>query len=104
LYKGREKGKISEGRATVLERLLFSVLAYTLGILVVVIVFGIFGFPISGLIAGAGVVGLAIGFGAQGIVSAVVTGFFILVEKWAEVGDYIITADIDGFVEEIVLL
>lgn len=99
--KVREKGKISEGRATVLERLMFSVLAYTLGFLVVVIVFGIFGLPISGLIAGAGVVGLAIGFGAQGIVSDVVTGFFILVEKWADVGDYIITADIDGVVEEI---
>src|SRR5699024_12518118 len=53
------------------------------------------------LIAGAGVVGLAIGFGAQGIVSDVVTGFFILVEKWADVGDYIITAEIDGVVEEI---
>src|SRR5699024_5363136 len=63
--------------------------------------FGIFGLPISGLIAGAGVVGLAIGFGAQGIVSDVVTGFFILVEIWADVGDYIITADIDGVVEEI---
>ena len=99
--KIREKGKISEGRATVLERLMFSVLAYTLGFLVVVIVFGIFGLPISGLIAGAGIVGLAIGFGAQGIVSDVVTGFFILVEKWADVGDYVITADVDGVVEEV---
>src|SRR5699024_3583225 len=97
----REKGKISEGRATVLERLMFSVLAYTLGFLVVVIVFGIFGLPISGLIADAGIVGLAIGFGAQGIVSDVVTGFFILVEKWADVGDYVITADVDGVVEEV---
>lgn len=99
--KVRNKGKISEGRATVLERLMFSVLAYTLGFLVIVIVFGIFGLPISGLIAGAGVVGLAIGFGAQGIVSDVVTGFFILVEKWADVGDYIITAGVDGVVEEV---
>src|SRR5699024_9033210 len=99
--KVREKGKISEGRATVLERLMFSVLAYTLGFLVVVIVFGIFGLPISGLIAGAGVVGLAIGFGAQGIVSDVVTGFFIRDEKWDDGGDYNIKAYIDGVVEEI---
>src|SRR5699024_7462757 len=99
--KVREKGKISEGRAAVLERLMLSVLSYALGFIVVVVVFGIFGLPISGLIAGAGIVGLAIGFGAQGIVSDVVTGFFILVEKWADVGDYIITADIDGVVEEI---
>src|SRR5699024_3452965 len=77
------------------------VLSYALGFIVVVVVFGLFGLPISGSIAGAGVVGLAIGFGAQGIVSDVVTGCFILVEKWADVGDYIITADIDGVVEEI---
>src|SRR5699024_7590150 len=99
--KVREKGKISEGRATVLERLMFSVLAYTLGFLVVVIVFGIFGLPISGLIAGAGAVGLAIGCGAQGIVSDVVTGCFIFVERWADVCDYITNCEIDGVVAEI---
>ena len=99
--KIREKGKITKGRAAVLERLMLSVLSYALGFIVVVVVFGIFGLPISGLIAGAGVVGLAIGFGAQGIVSDVVTGFFLLAEKWADAGDYIITADVDGVVEEV---
>src|SRR5699024_12191756 len=71
--KVREKGKISEGRATVLERLMFSVLAYTLGFLVVVIVFGIFGLLISGLIAGDGIVGLALGFVLHGIVLGLIT-------------------------------
>lgn len=99
--KVRKKGKVTEGRAAVLERLMFSVLSYTLGFIVVVVVFGIFGLPIGGLIAGAGVVGLAVGFGAQGIVSDVVTGFFILTEKWADVDDYIITGGVDGVVEEI---
>lgn len=99
--KVMKKGKITQGRATVLERLMLSVLSYTLSFIVIVVVFGIFGLPIGGLIAGAGVVGLAIGFGAQGIVSDVVTGFFILAEKWADVGDYIITAGVDGVVEEI---
>src|SRR5699024_3468861 len=99
--KVREKGKITHGRAAVLERLMLSVLSYALGFIVVVVVFGIFGLPISGLIAGAGVVGLAIGFGAQGIVSDIVTGFFLLAEKWADAGDYIITADVDGVVEEV---
>lgn len=99
--KIRKKGKVSEGRAAVLERLMLSVLSYTLAFIAIVVIFGIFGLPIGGLIAGAGVVGLAIGFGAQGIVSDVVTGFFILVEKWADVGDYIITAGVDGVVEEI---
>lgn len=97
----RKKGKITEGRATVLERLMLSVLSYTLAFIVIVVIFGIFGLPIGGLIAGAGVVGLAIGFGAQGLVSDIVTGFFLLAEKWADVGDYIITAGVDGVVEEI---
>src|SRR5699024_696528 len=99
--KIREKGKITKGRAADLERLMLSVLSNALGFIVVVVVFCIFGLPISGLIAGAGVVGLAIGFGAQGIVSDVVTGFFLLAEKWADAGDYIITADVDGVVEEV---
>lgn len=99
--KVREKGKITEGRATVLERLMLNVLSYTLAFFVIVVIFGIFGLPIGGLIAGAGVVGLAIGFGAQGIVSDVVTGFFLLAEKWADAGDYIITAGVDGVVEEV---
>src|SRR5699024_11339047 len=83
--KVRERGKVKEGSAAVLERLMLSILSYTLGFIVIVVVFGIFGLPIGGLIAGAGVVGLAVGFGAQGIVSDVVTGFFILTEKWADV-------------------
>lgn len=99
--KKQKDGKISEGRAKVLERLMLSVLSYTLVFIVIVVIFGIFGLPIGGLIAGAGVVGLAIGFGAQGLVSDIVTGFFLLAEKWADAGDYIITAGVDGVVEEI---
>lgn len=97
----QENGKMTGGRAKVLERLLLSVLSYVLVFIVIVVIFGIFNLPIGGLIAGAGVVGLAIGFGAQGLVSDIVTGFFILAEKWADVDDYIITAGVDGVVEEI---
>ena len=63
--------------------------------------FGIIEQPIGPLLAGAGVVGLAIGFGAQGLVSDIVTGFFILLERQIDVGDYITVASYDGIVEEI---
>jgi len=99
--KMQQNGKMTEGRGKVLERLMLSVLSYTLTFIMVVVIFGIFGLPIGGLITGAGVIGLAIGFGAQGLVSDIVTGFFLLAEKWADVGDYIITAGADGVVEEI---
>jgi len=97
----QKKEKMTQGRAKVLEGLMLNVLSYTLIFIVIVVIFGIFGLPIGGLIAGAGIVGLAIGFGAQGLVSDIVTGFFILAEKWADVDDYIITAGVDGVVEEI---
>ncbi|HEX7066310.1 MAG TPA: mechanosensitive ion channel family protein [Bacillales bacterium] len=97
----RERQKMSEGRSITLERLMLSVLTYTLVFVVVVVIFGIFGLPIGGLIAGAGIVGLAIGFGAQGLVSDIVTGFFLLAEKWLDVGDVVTTAGFSGVVEEV---
>ncbi|HET7581076.1 MAG TPA: mechanosensitive ion channel family protein [Bacillales bacterium] len=97
----RQREKMSEGRAITLERLLLNVISYTLVFVLVVVIFGIFGLPIGGLIAGAGIVGLAIGFGAQGLVSDVVTGFFILAEKWVDVGDVVTTAGLSGVVEEV---
>lgn len=97
----KNKRKMSEGRAITLERLVQSILSVTLLFIVIVVIFGIFGLPIGGLIAGAGILGLAIGFGAQGLVSDVVTGFFILSEKWVDVGDVITAAGFTGVVEEV---
>ncbi len=65
------------------------------------IIFDLFGLDIKALLAGAGILGLAIGFGAQGLVSDVVTGFFILLERQIDVDDYVTVADYDGIVEEI---
>ncbi|HET7629438.1 MAG TPA: mechanosensitive ion channel family protein [Bacillales bacterium] len=96
-----KKEKISEGRAITLERLLLAVFVYVLVFLVIVAVFGIFGLPIGGLIAGAGIVGLAVGFGAQGLVSDVVTGFFLLAEKWLDVGDVVTASGFTGVVEAV---
>ncbi len=48
-----------------------------------------FGISVEGVIASAGVVGLAVGFGAQTIVKDVITGFFIIFLKPIYVGDYV---------------
>src|SRR5699024_12340086 len=61
--KIREKGNITKGRAAVLVRLMLSVLSYSLGFIVVVVVFGYFELPISDLFSGAGVVGYMIVYG-----------------------------------------
>jgi small conductance mechanosensitive channel len=59
------------------------------------------GVNIGPLLAGAGVLGLAIGFGAQKFVQDVVTGFFILLEDQIAVDDIINVADKGGLVEAV---
>jgi small-conductance mechanosensitive channel len=56
---------------------------------------------IAPILAGAGVIGIAIGFGAQGLVRDLVAGFFIIIENQYRVGDIIKVADVGGIVESI---
>jgi small-conductance mechanosensitive channel len=58
-----------------------------------------FHFDLAPLLAGAGVLGLAIGFGAQSLVKDVITGFFIILEDQFAVGDVIQTGTYKGTVE-----
>lgn len=57
------------------------------------------GVAIGPLVAGAGIVGLAVGFGAQSLVKDVIAGFFILLENHYGVGDVVNIAGTDGLVE-----
>ena len=59
------------------------------------------GINITPLIAGFGIVGLAIGFGAQSLVRDILAGLFVLIENQYAVGDWVRIADIGGSVEEI---
>ena len=55
------------------------------------------------ILAGAGILGLAVGLGAQNLINDIVSGFFILFENYYLVGDYIETDEASGFVEAIEL-
>lgn len=61
------------------------------------------GIDIGPILAGAGVVGLAVGFGAQNLVKDVISGFFILLEDQIRVGDVVQIADKSGVVEKVTL-
>jgi moderate conductance mechanosensitive channel len=61
------------------------------------------GFNLGPLLASAGIVGLAIGFGAQALVKDVINGFFILLENQYDVGDTVRAAGVKGTVEEMSL-
>jgi len=55
---------------------------------------------LAGALAGVGIVGLAVGFGAQNLVRDVITGFFIVFEDQFSVGDYVTIGNVSGIVEE----
>jgi small conductance mechanosensitive channel len=70
-------------------------------VMVSLIVLSTVGLDIAPLLAGAGVVGLAIGFGAQTLVKDVITGLFILIEDTINVGDTVQVDQRTGTVESI---
>ena len=84
---------------------LSSVVEYVVGIVVLVVagivVLGQLGVNIGPIVAAAGVVGLAVGFGAQSLVQDVVSGFFILLGDEIRVGDVVQIAGKGGVVEKV---
>ncbi|MBM3558832.1 MAG: mechanosensitive ion channel [Alphaproteobacteria bacterium] len=76
-------------RARTLLPLLRAVVRGAVGLFVVLIVLSQIGVDIAPLLAGAGVVGLAVGFGSQKLVQDVITGLFILIEDTVSVGDVV---------------
>jgi len=68
-------------------------------VMTVLIVLSELGIDIAPLLAGAGVIGLAIGFGAQTLVKDVITGIFILLEDLISVGDVVEAGGHSGLVE-----
>ena len=84
-YLSRD-GALVSARARTLLPLLRTTLLITLVTIVVMVSLSEFGLNIGPLLAGAGVIGLAIGFGAQTLVKDVITGLFILIEDHIAVG------------------
>lgn len=101
--KLREKGpiRISERRENTLLKLLQNVLTYVVYFVAFIMILEIVHIDVRALLAGAGIVGLAVGFGAQNLVRDIITGFFIIFEDQFSVGDYIRTGTFEGYVEEI---
>lgn len=90
-----------ERRYRTILRLLQSVISYVVYFSAILAVLSVMNVKIAGLLAGAGIVGLAVGFGAQSLVKDVITGFFIIFEDQFGVGDYIKISAVEGTVLEI---
>ncbi|MPW19780.1 mechanosensitive ion channel [Paraburkholderia sp. CNPSo 3157] len=89
----RNKSKNPSMRARTMLPLVRNVLFVTILTIAGIVTAANLGINVTPLLAGAGVIGLAIGFGAQSLVSDLITGLFIIIEDTISVGDWI---DIDG--------
>lgn len=94
--------RISERRENTLKKLTANVISYVVYFIAALMILdNVLGFNVGALLAGAGVAGLAIGFGAQNLVRDVISGFFIIFEDQFSVGDYVLVSGVEGTVEEI---
>jgi small-conductance mechanosensitive channel len=86
-------------RVLTLLPLIRNIAMISLGVVLVLMVLGQFGVNIAPLLAGAGVIGVAVGFGSQKLVQDVITGAFMLFENTLAVGDTVQIANHTGVVE-----
>jgi small conductance mechanosensitive channel len=90
-------------RTETLTRVTGSVARAIIWAVTLIVTLGNVGLDIAPLIAGAGVAGVAVGFGAQSIVKDFFAGFFILLEGQFEIGDQVTVAGVSGKVERMTM-
>src|SRR3954452_2712883 len=93
---------LREKRGRTISQLLRSVGRVVIVTIAVLLTFNVF-INIAPILAGAGILGLAISFGAQSLVRDIISGFFILLENQFAVGDVIEVAGKSGVVEKMTL-
>ncbi|AEI46446.1 mechanosensitive ion channel family protein [Paenibacillus mucilaginosus] len=103
MLEAREKGPIhfSRRRTETIGKLVRNIVTYVVNFILILMILSQFNVNLGPVLAGAGVLGLAIGFGAQSLVKDVITGFFIIFEDQFAVGDVIQVGTYKGTVEEI---
>lgn len=101
--EAEEGGGAGGSRSATLLMLLRKFLLCVIVVMGSLIALSSMGVDIGPLIAGAGVIGLAIGFGAQTLVKDIISGVFFLVDDAFRVGDYVEAGTAKGTVEQISL-
>lgn len=105
LVKAGERTEVVPGQAqkrvATLIGLIQTIANVLLWTVVIIIALSQIGFDVTPILAGAGIVGLAVGFGAQNIVRDLISGFFMVLEDQVRVGDVAIVNGTGGLVEAI---
>lgn len=93
----------TEQRAAAIGTLLRSIVAITVWSIALLTILPLLGIDIGPLLASAGVIGVALGFGAQTLVKDYLSGIFMIVEDQYGVGDMVDVGPVIGTVEEVAL-
>ncbi len=93
---GRNRANV---RALTMLPLIRNVLFATIAVIALIVALANMGMNVTPLLAGAGVIGLAIGFGAQSLVTDLITGLFIIIENSLSIDDYVDVGNHLGTVE-----
>ena len=101
-HRQSSKLQLEQRRVDTMRVLVNNVVGYTIYFLAVLLVLELIGIDLGPVLVSAGVLGLAVSFGAQSLVKDVITGFFIIFEDQFAVGDFVtINNNITGTVQEI---
>jgi moderate conductance mechanosensitive channel len=100
---GRISTKRQQQRVNTLTNLLINTSYIVINFVVLVMILSELDIDIAPLLAGAGILGLAVGFGARSLVADIIAGFFIIFENQFNVGDEIEIAGHKGRVVKITL-
>jgi small conductance mechanosensitive channel len=102
-FRDEDAGIEVRKRADTLSGIIRFVLAIVVVIVSAIMVLDEFGIEIGPILAAAGIVGVAVGFGAQYLVQDVISGFFIILQDQIRVGDVVILGGKGGLVEKVSL-
>ncbi len=101
VIKRQDDGASVTGRIKTLGSLIKSTVFYVLIFISGIMVLRVFDIDAAPVLTAAGVVGLAVGFGAQKLVRDIISGFFIVLEHQYSVGEYVTIGAVTGTVEEL---
>lgn len=90
-----------EKRVDTLSGIFQKIVTVSLIVIGVIMIMDELGFDIKAMVAGVGIVGLAVGFGAQNLVRDVISGLFVIFENRIRVGDVAIVNGTGGLVEQV---
>ena len=100
---GTEPVPRRDARATSISDVVGSTITAVIWVVAFILVLGEFGFDLGPFIAGAGIAGVALGFGAQSLVKDCIAGLFMLVEDQYGIGDIVDLGEAIGEVEQVTL-